>query len=267
MTGLKIIELDSVPTAVIDGVWHDDYASAMRRQSVNALELNYAKGWRRSDLDFLAKLQFLRHLTLIDRNLNDDAAVGLLLQLQTLKLHTSSKKRIDLSGFRELFKFSSDWRRGFEGVFESRTLRELYLHAYTGADLNAVNSITSLENLSLTHARSSKFLTEDNHTIVSVRLGRFRHLTSPHSIRHFCAAQRIVLQDTVNDWDLSWFSGLSRLVSLVIDNCGAVKNARALEAGQLEELFVTDVAMTDEEEQVLLRLKGQIAKVVIGRRR
>jgi hypothetical protein len=71
---------------VVKGPWSSAALKAVRGRGVKEIELNYAKGWRKTDLSFLRELSDLKALNIIDRTIDDVSPVNELRSLRRLQV-------------------------------------------------------------------------------------------------------------------------------------------------------------------------------------
>ncbi|MDB5040250.1 MAG: hypothetical protein JWN27_976 [Candidatus Eremiobacteraeota bacterium] len=96
--------------------------------------MNNGRGWRGRNVDFLAKLPWLRAVTLL-AVIEDDSAVFELRNLIELHLSTYSKARADFETLPLLEHLAFIWRKSTIGLQSLTRLRSLSLVKYGRLDL------------------------------------------------------------------------------------------------------------------------------------
>jgi hypothetical protein len=137
--------------AVIKSKWHENYISLLLEKNVTELELNYAKGWHGSDVDFLQFLPDLISLTILDFNslLKSIKAIHYLNKLQVLNISTYCKTPIDFNFSPNLFSCGFEWRKGSDSLFECKELRSLGINNYDGNSSTRFSNLINLEKLTV----------------------------------------------------------------------------------------------------------------------
>ena len=126
---------------------------AVDQYHIKELELNRAKGWKRTSLNFLNDLSHLKSLTIIDFNITEIQPIHSLESLQYLDINTYCKNPIDFSCFPDLEECVLVWRARAKSLFECKKLRRLFLSKYTGQDLSKFSNLHTLKDLSIVTSR------------------------------------------------------------------------------------------------------------------
>jgi Leucine-rich repeat (LRR) protein len=138
---------------VLRGQWSDELLSNMRNRRVSGLELNYAKGWKGTDLSFLAQLPALTELRITDWEIEDVSPVNSLGNLRTLKVFTYCKTAIDFACFPYLEHVSLEWRPKAKSIYHCRSLKKIFINRWPGESLETFSELMNLESLELASPR------------------------------------------------------------------------------------------------------------------
>jgi hypothetical protein len=125
--------------AVVKSAWHENYTSLLLDKGISELELNHAKGWHGSNVDFLRSLPDLKSFTIIDFNvmLKSINAIHYQGTLKALNISTYCKTPIDFNFFPNLEKCALEWRNGSESLFNRISLNRLFLNNYNKNNSNS----------------------------------------------------------------------------------------------------------------------------------
>lgn len=196
------------------------------------------------DLEWLTPwADTIERLLVTDRSVTDISALASLTNLDTLELFTGTlkgrKNRLDLDAFAKLRTFNSFWFTVHDGIFASRTVRNLLLERPPADVLARSAEMPALRAL---HLAGAKKVTEIERLPVpspiqhlKVTLGRF---TDVSGLTSYPNIEVLELDDCRGVRDLSGIRGMSRLRRLVLEDCGEIETLSFLEGTPLEELFL-----------------------------
>lgn len=239
--GFAIRNLDDRTEMVVTGSWSPRAADAIGAGSVDRLVLNYAHGFRESDLGFLVGLP-VRQLVIVDRRIEDLEALGAISEyLELLHLTTNPELQIDLTLFPRLTDVSADWRQIESTTSSATQLERLHIMRYRKPDLSSLGTLGSLRRLSLTDRPSVTSLSGlaafPSLRLLGVYLARA--LTDISHLREAGALKVLELEGCRKISDLEPLRSCTRLRSLNISNCGALASLEPIGGlGELESLFL-----------------------------
>jgi len=205
---------------VVTSEWSDSIARHLRAKGIRELVLNYALGFKGSDVGFLATIPELEGLTLLHWTIDDVSPIHSLRRLRGLDLKTYCKTAIDFSSFPGLEKCVFEWRPKSESLFGCRSLKDLFVNKYKGKDTSAFGALASLESLSICNSP----------------------VASLEGLRGLAQLERLELHNLSQLASLRGLEGLGRLRRLVVDGCRKIGRIDEL-AGLtgLEELHLNGV--------------------------
>lgn len=126
------------------GPWSPEAAAAFRDCGADGLVANYARGFVARDLRFLAELP-LRRLDILARTIDDLGPVHRLgATLESLRVETGSRTRIDLRRFPELRDLSCQWDQVADSIHDVDSLHSLHLFSYDRQDLQPLAHLRDL---------------------------------------------------------------------------------------------------------------------------
>jgi len=139
-------ESDGV-TLVVVGPWSDEMARQMESGRVDGLDLNYAKGFKDTDLAFVRGWP-IKRLSILARTVADLSAVRRLgATLESLSVQSAPSATVDVSAFPLLRSLAAEWVQVRSSVAEGTRLQDLMLRSYNEADLTALRWNTGLRRL------------------------------------------------------------------------------------------------------------------------
>jgi hypothetical protein len=136
---------------VLSGRWADRDRKMMEEFHLDGLEVNTAKGFEGTDLDFLAEAPQLKRLWVTHLNIRDISGIQTQNELLELSINTYCSTPIDFSSFPRLRRCYLEWRNGAESVFETASLESLSINRFPDRDLSR---LAALRNLTLLRLRS-----------------------------------------------------------------------------------------------------------------
>ncbi|MFV0258291.1 MAG: hypothetical protein ACK5PP_07575 [Acidimicrobiales bacterium] len=135
------------PTLVATGPWTDELSRLLDDGRVDGLNLNYARGFQDTGLEFMSDWP-LKRLDILARTIVDlDQVYRLSGSLESLSVQASSRARIDLSRLPHLARLSSSWVHIKETISSAPRLRSLSTLGYDQADLSVLWNNRELELL------------------------------------------------------------------------------------------------------------------------
>lgn len=134
-------------TLVVTGSWTNQVARVLADGHVDGLDLNYAKGFKDTDLEFLRDWP-LRRLYVLARTVRSLSPVSRLsCTLEELSIQTASSAAIDLGNLPCLTALAAEWSQIGPSVSEAPGLLDLMVRAYDEVDLGPLRWNTSLTRL------------------------------------------------------------------------------------------------------------------------
>lgn len=231
------------PRMVLTAGWSDAAADAWRAYGARELELNYAKGWQRGDLSFLAELPELRALLLTDWNLEDSSVVNELDELRYLSLSTYCETEIRFDRLPKLEVCSLEWRRKARSLFEHRGIKKLFVNRLVATgDFRPFAHMSSLRALTLYNPRlSSLDGIESLSGLEFLEIGRSRTLSSLSGLEALPDLSWLELSTCRKVSDIGPVGELSQLFALLLGDLGDIASIRPLSRlRKLEKIFLLE---------------------------
>jgi hypothetical protein len=135
-------------TLVITDRFTDKAAQILRSGTVSGLDLNYAKGFKDTDLEFIEEWPITR-LSLLARTMSNIEPIYRLPSLATVKLTAGSKAVLDVRRISSLKSLSAEWGSVRDSLSERPEIEDLYLGGYGEADLRSLRWNVALRRLRL----------------------------------------------------------------------------------------------------------------------
>ncbi len=134
-------------TLVVTGAWSSWAEAELRTGRIDGLTLNYARGYRERDLEFLGDWP-IRRLHILARTITDLSPVYRLSRtLESLIVETSPVASLDVGRLPLLRNLGAEWSQVSESIGSAPGLQELFLRGYTEADLRPLGAHPSLAKL------------------------------------------------------------------------------------------------------------------------
>lgn len=124
-------------TLIVTEAWTDRISQLLAEGRVDGLDLNYAKGFKNTDLAVLENwpLKRLKILALTTKDLSHVSRLAG--TLEELSVQTAPHALIDLEAFPALTTLSAEWGQIRSSVREAPRLRDLMVRSYDESDLMA----------------------------------------------------------------------------------------------------------------------------------
>lgn len=224
---------------VLKGVWHDELIDYMLSHKIVEINVNYARGFVGSNLDFLQSLPFLEGLDLLVYSIPDISVIHALHRLRSLRMACRDKTPLDFAQFPVLEECSLDWRSKSLSIFECATLKKLSLRQYTAKDTELFRNLIELEELSLNGGPLNDLTgLRWQHKLRKLGLYRLPSLSSLQGIEELDKLEILNIDTCRKLISISEVENLSKLQRLQLTNCGDVDSLHPLEGlSQLEELY------------------------------
>jgi hypothetical protein len=224
---------------VVTGPWSDKIERALVDAAVTGLDLNYARGYRERDLEFLDDWP-VRRLHVLDRRLTDLGPVSRLSALEELRVETAPTAPIHLGELPGLTRLAADWTQIGETLPAASGLRRLLVGGYQGEDLGAFESLSKLEHLELQQAPRLRSLAGAGQlpSLAALRVFLARKLRDFGDVGERGGSLReLELEDCPAITQLDGVEQLVGLRFLGVSDCGDIKSLAPVDAlDQLEEL-------------------------------
>lgn len=216
--------------AVATSAWAQQTTDYLLRNGIKELELNAAKGWKGSDLSFLAKLPALNSLKIIDFQISSVGPIHSLRELRHLEVSTYCQTEIKFSAFPQLQECALEWRSGARSLFDCLTLKRLFVNRYDGRDAKPFAQLASLESLAILNAPLENIQGLGSlGNLRTLRLANLKRLTSLTGVEHLENLEELDVNTCRAIGSIEQLSALSRLKSLNLNNVGAVESLKPLE--------------------------------------
>jgi len=255
--------------AVITSAWKPEMSRDLLAKGVAELELNYAKGWRGSDLWFLKELPQLRAFKIIDWEISSVQPIHILHELRALDVMTNCKTPIQFSEFPHLEDCGLEWRSKSESLFSCTTLENLFVNRYKGKDADSFSNLVNLESLAILNAPVGNLRgLRPLKRLRRLRLGNLRRLTSLEGVEALTALEELNIDTCRRVGSINEIGALPGLRKLYLSNCGEIeslaplKNLRGLESVGFPE----STNILDGDLSPLLRQKN-LSRIAFQNRR
>jgi hypothetical protein len=267
--GIQLEDGEYGRRAVVTSAWSEEMTDCLLDNGIIELELNDGKGWRGSDLLFLAKLPMLESFKIVDFKISSVDPVHLLRELRALEIATYCRTEIRFSSFPRLEECALEWRPKAASLFDSTTLKKLFVNRYDGKDVASFARLVNLESLAILNAP-----VENLHRLGalkrlrSLRLADLKRLTSLAGIEGVANLEELEIHTCRSIGSIEEVGSLLRLRNLHLNNDGNIKSLKPLEKlhGLESVLFYESTNILDGDLSPLLRLEN-LSRVSFRNRR
>lgn len=145
--GFRVERAQGVATLVMTGRWSKLAERVLDSGRADGLELNYAKGFKDTDLAFIRPWP-LKRLAILARTIKDVTPIyALSPSLESLRVECAPTATIDLARLPSLRSLSASWAPVRSSIGELAALDDLFLLAYSEVDLHPLRSNSRLVRL------------------------------------------------------------------------------------------------------------------------
>lgn len=225
---------------VVTGEWSPNLQRRFQELKCSELELNYAKGWRGDNLEFLRGpiADSLTSLVLIDWNIDDVGPVMSLSNLRSLQLSTYSKTKIDFSSLPYLEDLALEWNAAHKSLFTHPLLKTAFINRYSGKDLSKFSTLPQLRSLALASPKIESLAGAELRHLNTLGVYAAKKLRGLEGLQNFPSLQRLELDESRGVADLSLVGQLRKLRCLSVCNCGPISTLQPIEnLPELRELY------------------------------
>lgn len=258
ISGIKLEDGEHGRRAVIAAPWSEETTRFLISEKIVDLELNQAKGWRGSDLSFLAALPDLQKFKINDFTISSVEPIHFLHNLRGLEVMTYCKTELRFAEFPLLEDCGLEWRPKATSLFGCTTLKKLFVNRYKGTDTDPFAELSELESLAILNApiknlRGLSALKK----LRSLRLANLSRLTSLAGIEGLTKLEELDINTCRGFNSIEEIGHLPRLRKLHLNNDGRIDSLKPLDKLSCLEsvLFYESTDIADGDLSPLLRQK------------
>ena len=176
-------------TLILQSNWKDKYRSILAKRSVDHLTLNWALGWKDTNIHFLSTLQDvgLKGITLVLSDAKDLNPLRYLLDLEVINItDTRYISCPDFATFPKLRILNINYRSPAKSLFNCKNLNTLGILQYPHKDLQPLSHMIDLRELCIYKSSKLESLSGINHlkNLELLDLYRCNKLASLDGIQH-----------------------------------------------------------------------------------
>jgi hypothetical protein len=120
----------------------------MRKEGISNIEINGLHGYKRRDVDFLKKYDFIEGVSIVDRDI-DISAINALTGLRRIILTWAYNQVLQFSNFKHLEECSLTWSNNVKSVLSCETLKYLRISKFKFKDFCVLSKLRNLEWLEI----------------------------------------------------------------------------------------------------------------------
>ncbi|HVR79062.1 MAG TPA: hypothetical protein VMS99_11815 [Acidimicrobiia bacterium] len=209
--------------------WTEVAEGLLESGRVDGLDLNYAKGFKDINLEFVRDWP-LKRLTVLARTVSDLAPISRLAEtVESLSVQTAPSATLDVSAFPRLTSLAAEWSQVRLSIATAGALTDLLLRSYREVDLVPLQWNSRLRRLRFKDRPSLQTLTGvgELHELehLGVYLAPLRDIEDLRDIQSELLYLHIEL---CRIGDLGPVSGLSALRMLNAGDCGGIRSVAPL---------------------------------------
>ncbi len=221
--------------------WDGDIDDFVRKNDIDAICLNYAKGWEGEKLDFISRHNQLKYLKILDWEIKDISGINALNNLNELSISTYCKTKIDFHNFPKLKRCFFEWRKGSDSLFDCEQLDYLYLLNYTGKHFKPISKLANLSELNLVDPRFDTLEGIEQLTKLKILQIVSRRLVTIEQIAKLEQLESLGIFDSKKIEKIDPISKLVNLKTLSLENMGEIESLKPLLACKsMEELYFSE---------------------------
>lgn len=133
----------------INGAWSSEIENFILNNNITVLFLINTMGWATRDYSFLYKLKQIEYLAISSIQAINLKSIEGMENLARLRLRTSINEKINFSKLCNLRECYIEWSRNAETIFNSKSLKILYLDEAKTRDLSSLGHLHQLEELTV----------------------------------------------------------------------------------------------------------------------
>ena len=227
---------------IVTGTWSDAAARALERGEADRLVLNYTRGFKERNLDFLNERLGIRRLDVLDRSIGRlDTIAELGASLEELSIQAADGATLDLTTLPHLRILASDWSLIASTLSELHGLRSLVTWRFDEIDLHAFRDHVRLERLTIKEAPYLESLAGigDLPNLATLEIVDARSLTDVSELPGVAESLRELKLETCRAIEsIDDFASLANLRFLEVSDCGDIDSFAPLaKLDRLEELY------------------------------
>ncbi len=236
------------PRVTLTGPWSPSIGDYLRQEGVLELYLNHARGWTGGNLDFLKTPPQLVAFSIVDLTIADISPIHHLSELRALEISTYCATAVNFAQFSQLERCVFFWREGSSSLFDSSTLRSLFLHRYSGQQSKPFGKLATLHELSVANGELCEI--ESLGHLEELRLlglYNLRKLTSLEGIQLLRRLETLEINGCKQIRRIDELSSLVQLKRLHLNDDDKIESLAPLSnlIGLEEVLFYESTSVTD----------------------
>jgi Leucine-rich repeat (LRR) protein len=238
--------------------WDDEISRYILDNNIRELFLNYALGWKGTDLSFLERHPGLNAFSILDWEIKNITPIHLLHDLLFLEVSTYCNTKIDFEKFPKLEDCRLEWRRGCDSLFNCKNLRQLRLNHYPIGSSTPLGGLAGLQHLWL--ASSGTTSLEGLSSLARLTflgLSHLRKLKSLAGIETLANLETLDIEGCRHIGSIAQVQNLNNLKNLYIADCGKIQSLKPL--ARLEKIesvvFYESTDIVDGDLSPLSKLK------------
>ncbi len=202
----------------------------MLAHGIKELNVNYARGFTGTSLDFLKQLPFLEGLLLLVYHIPNTSAVRSLHNLRSFINGCRDKTPLDFDQFPHLEKCGINWRKGSESLFRCSTLKWLNISNLADKTTEDFVRLTNLNLLEVTYGPQVKNLAglDSLKSLKTLGLYWLRHLTTLADIGTLTELEVLDIQTCTKLTSLEDVGSLTGLKFLNVVSCGEIASLKPI---------------------------------------
>jgi len=233
--------VDDGRALIVTDKWTSAASAAVERSDVDAVWLNYSRGYSEPDLSFVDAWP-IKRLLILDRSVTDLTPLARFGQtLEHLSLQVAPGTSIDLATLPHLRSLAAYWDVIEDTLYAPEYLSELVILEYDEVDLDPLTVQPSLQSIKLKVAGKLTSLNDAGAfpTLTSLQIAAAPNLSDLCALGAASATLRELAFESCREiYEIQVLGALSELRFLEIADCGVIPTIRPLaDLARLEVLY------------------------------
>ena len=241
----------------VKGSWDNAIHRYMKENQIEALYINWTKGWESNDYSFLSKLNEVKELNIITGG-GDLSSISEMSNLEDLSISYSYDGIIDFSKLKKLKTCFIGYSKKIDSLFELISLEHLSLNDFKYKNFHRIGDLTNLKSLTISNSSIDSLDFLRHLKLEKLDLTICKKLISFEEIGEQYDLKKLIIDGCKKLYDLKFVANLKKLEWLDLSYNKNLKSILPLkDCIQLQELMiVADSTIDDGDLSVLKDLQN-----------
>ena len=236
--------------------WNESIHKFIKDNNIEALYINYAKGWDSNDYSFLSKLKEIKELNIISGG-GDLSCISEMTNLEELSISYSHDGVIDFSKLEKLETCFLGYSKKIDSLFKAQSLKHLSLDEFKFKDYQKISELINLKHLTISNSNIDSIEFLNNLYLESLELVNCRKLLSFEQISTQKELINLIIDGCSKLYNLDFLKNLQNLEWLSLSFNKNLESINSLkELYKLRTLTFMQTSIEDGDLKVLTTLEN-----------